>query len=160
MTKSEIHQRFIAQVQAELDAISDAAKKTFATATNEAHRAESKYDTFQLESSFLSRGLSMRVAELTSMLTALQGLPIYELSKESAVQGSALVRLQTQDGKTLAIFLGAEAGGETLQADGEEICMLSASSPLGQAVYGKRVGEHVVVKTGQTQRTYTVLSVA
>lgn len=160
MTKTEIHQRFITQVQAELDAISDAAKRTFATATNEAHRAESKYDTFQLESSFLSRGLSKRVEELTRMLTDLQGLPIYELNNESTVQDSALVRLRAQDGKILTIFLTAEAGGETLQADGEEICMLSASSPLGQAVYGKRVGERVVVRSGKAERSYTVLSVA
>ena len=48
MTKKVIHQRFIDHLTAELESITAVAKKTFATATSEEHRAEHKYDTLSL----------------------------------------------------------------------------------------------------------------
>jgi hypothetical protein len=50
MTKKDIHQRFVDQLARELESIAAAARKSFATATNEEHHAEGKYDTFKLES--------------------------------------------------------------------------------------------------------------
>ena len=160
MQKKEIHQQLIAKVTTELEAITEAAKKSFATATSEEHRAESKYDTFKLESSFLSRGLAKRVEELTRALESLHAIPLFEFGKDSPVQESALVRLQARDGKTLALFLGSDVGGETITVDGEEISIISANSPLGRAVSGKRTGETFTFQIGKATNTFTVLSVA
>jgi len=160
MTKKDIHRRLIEQVQKELDAITVSAKKSFAAATSDEHRAESKYDTFKLESSFLSRGLAKRVEELTIALTSLQALPLVKLGAKSPVQPSALVRLRDGDGKTLALFLGSDAGGETIRVNGEEISVVSAGSPLGQAVLDKHVGDTFAIKIGKFAHTFTVLSVA
>ena len=159
MTKQEIHRLLIAQVQHELESITAAAKKSFATATSEEHRAEGKYDTFKLESSFLSRGLAKRVEELTRALDSLQQDPLPALKAISPAQLGALVRLRAEDGTTRALFLGADAGGESITVDGEEITIVTARSPLGAAVLGKHIAEAFDFKIGAVTHNLMVVSV-
>jgi transcription elongation GreA/GreB family factor len=159
MTKQDIHQRFIDQLGAELESITAAARSSFATATSDEHRAENKYDTFKLESSFLARGQAKRVEEVTHALECLQMLPLKELNDTSPIQLSALVRLKADDGERRTLFFGYAAGGESITVDGEEITMVTSSSPLGQALLGKTVGDSFSLKMGPTTHTFTVVSV-
>lgn len=159
MTKTEIHDRFIRQLTSELEAITAAAKKSFATATDDEHRAESKYDTFKLESAFLARGQAKRVAELTQALESLRLLPLKALAAGSPIQLGALVRLKSADGTARTLLFGSAAGGETLVVDGEEITIVTAGSPLGQAVLGKTAGEKLRFNTGGAPQALTVLAV-
>jgi transcription elongation GreA/GreB family factor len=159
MNKKDIHRRLVEQAQQELEAITVSAKSSFAAATSEQHRAEGKYDTFKLESSFLSRGLAKRVAELTNALEALQAIPLPKLAPNSPVQVGALVRLKCDDGTPLVLFLGTDAGGETIIVGRKEINVVSSGSPLGQAVLNKRVGDTFKIMTGKATHTFTVLSV-
>ena len=144
---------------AELESITVAAKASFATATSDEHRAENKYDTFKLESSFLARGQAKRVEELTSALESLQMLPLQELHNASPIQLGALIRLKAEDGAISVLLFGYAAGGETVLADGEEVVIVTSRSPLGQAVLGKIVGDTFEFKMGNDRHTFTVLSV-
>ena len=159
MTKKDIHRRFIDQLATELAAITAAAKKSFATATDEEHHAEGKYDTFKLESSYLARGQAKRVEELTRALDSLRMLPLQKLHDASPIQLGALVRLQRDTGETRALFFGSAAGGEKIVADGEEIMLVTSRSPLGQAVLGKTAGDAFEMKIGADTFKYTVTSV-
>ncbi len=159
MTKEEIHRRFIDELSRELESITAAAKNSVAMATSEAHRAESKYDTFSLESSYLARGQAMRIEELRNALEQLQALPLKALSAASPVQLGALVRLEAGDGKKRTLFFGPAAGGEQISADGEEIVIMTARAPLGQALLGKTVGATFEIKIGKATHTFTVVSV-
>ena len=159
MTKREIHQRFVDRLTSELQAITVAAKGSFATATNAEHAAESKYDTFKLESSYLARGQAKRVEELTYALECLQTQPLKELDNTSLVQLGAVVRLEAGDGQKRALFFCSAAGGETISAGGEEIVIITVGSPLGQAVLGKTVGDTCDVRMGSTTRSFVVVSV-
>jgi transcription elongation GreA/GreB family factor len=147
------------QLAAELESITAVAKKTFATATSEAHRADNKYDTFKLEASFLSRGLAKRVEELTSALDSLQMLPLKKLQGSSPIQLGALIRLKSGDGEQRALLLGSAAGGETTLVDGEEITIVTSGSPLGHAVLGKVVGDTFELRIGPDTRVFEVVSV-
>ena len=144
---------------AELESITVAAKASFATATSDEHRAENKYDTFRLESSFLARGQAKRVEELTSALESLQMLPLQELHNTSPIQLGALIRLRAEDGAVRVLLFGFAAGGETILADGEEVVIVTSRSPLGQAVLGKTVGDTFEFKMGNASHTFAVLSV-
>ena len=159
LSKKDIHRRFMNQITTELETITAAAKQSFATATNEEHHAEHRYDTFKLESSFLARGQAKRVEELTSALESLQMLPLKALRDTSPIQLGALILLKAEDGKTRALFFGSAAGGETITVDGEEITIVTSGSPLGQAVLGKTVGDTFDLKIGSATHTFTVLSV-
>ena len=159
MTKKDVHQRFIEKLTAELESITAAAKNSISTATSEAHRSESKYDTFSLESSYLARGQAKRVEELTFALDRLQSLLLKELNSTSPIQHSALIRLETGDGKKRTLYFCPGGGGEQVTVDAEEICIVTAQSPLGKAVLGKTVGASFDVKIGHATHTYTVVSV-
>lgn len=159
MTKKDIHQRFIARITSELESITAAARTTFDTATNDEHRAESKYDTFKLESSFLARGQAKRVEELTSALESFRMLPLKKLRNTSLIQLGALVRLKAAAGETRTLLFGSAAGGETIIVDDEEITVVTSGSPLGQAVLGKTSGDTFDMKIGNAFHTYRVESV-
>ena len=159
MTKEDIHRRFLEQLSEELESIRAAAKKAFDTATSGEHRAESKYDTFSLESSYLARGQAKRVDELSDALERLQMLPLVALGDAAPIQLGALVRLEANDGEKRTLFFGPAAGGEEITVDGEEVTIVTSSSPLGQAVLGKKVGDSFEIKMGIDAQTFTVRSV-
>ena len=159
MTKKVIHQRFIDHLTAELESITAVAKKTFATATSEEHRAEHKYDTFKLESSFLARGQAKRVEALASALDSLQMLPLKKLNSASPIQLGALVRLESGDGEMRVLYFGFAAGGETAVVGGVEITMITSRSPLGMAMLGKVVGDSFEINRGSAVQTFVVRSV-
>ncbi len=159
MTKKEIHQQFVDQLTCELETITAAARSTFATATDEEHHAEGKYDTFSLESSYLARGQAKRVEELKLSLERLQMLPLKAMDETTPIQLGALVRLEAASGETRTLFFGPAGGGETITVDGEQIMILTASSPLGRAIVGKTSGYAFdIILAGQEQH-FTVASV-
>lgn len=160
ISKKEIHQRFIDQLTKELEAITASAKGSFASATDDAHRAEHKYDTFKLEESFLARGQAKRVAELSEALESLRVLPVVDLPKKSPVCLGALIRLKSQNGTTSTLLFGSAAGGETLMADGKEITIVTAQSPLGQSLLGKKSGETFEMKIGASLQTFKIMSIS
>jgi len=160
MTKQDIHQQFIRQLENELDAITSAAKSSFSTATSEAHHAEGKYDTFSLETSYLARGQARRVEELRQALERLQQLPLRGLAGADPVQLSALVRLQGANGEKRVLFFGSAGGGERIQVNGEDIVIVTSQSPLGRAVLGKTAGEQFTISLAGSIQVFTIMSVA
>jgi transcription elongation GreA/GreB family factor len=159
VTKKEIHQCYVDQISEELEFLSDVAKKSLDSATNDEHRAKSKYETFSLESSYLARGQAKRVAELTDALDRFQMLPLKDLNDNSPIQLSALIRLERSDGERRILFLGPAAGGEKITTDGEEIIIITSQSPMGQAVLGRTVGDTFNLKMGPDTHTFAVMSV-
>ena len=159
MTKNDVHRRFIEKLTQELESITSAAKNSISMATNEAHRSESKYDTFSLESSYLARGQAMRVEELKFALDRLQSLPLKEITRTSPIQHGALVRLESSDGKKRLLYFCPGGGGEQVTVDGEEVCIVTAQSPLGKAVLGKTAGATFELRIGQATQTFLVSSV-
>ena len=159
MIKAEIHRMFVEKLELELESIVAAAKATFATATDEAHHAESKYDTFSLESSYLARGQAKRVAEVSDALERVQMLPLKEFGESDPILLGALIRLEDDSGEKLMLFFGPAAGGETVAAGGEEVMMITSASPMGQALINKRVGDSFELAIGYKTRRLTVVSV-
>ena len=159
MTKNEIHRCFVDRLSSELEALTAAAKNSASMATSEAHRAESKYDTFSLEASYIARGQAQRVEELTFALQRLQSLPLSALNASAPIRLGALVRLASGDGAKRVLFFGPAAGGEKISADGGEVVIVTARSPLGLALLGKTAGDTFDFKIGKASHTYTVMSV-
>jgi transcription elongation GreA/GreB family factor len=159
MTKQELHQEFIIKLQAELDAITAAAKGTISTATSDAHHAEGKYDTFSLESSYLARGQAKRVEELRLAVERLEMLPLKSFDATKPIVLSAWVKLSAGNGETRSIFLGPAAGGESVMDGTERVMMLTSQSPLGQCLLGKHQGESFNIKLGPLEQTFTITSV-
>ena len=130
MTKKDVHQRFVEKLSAELESITAAVKNSISMATDEAHRAESKYDTFSLESSYLARGQAQRVEELRFALDRLHAISVKELTRESAIQHGSLVRLESDAGNARTLYFCPGGGGEQVQAQMPSATPLSVNEVL------------------------------
>ena len=159
MTKKDVHQRFVEKLSAELEALTAAAKNSISMATDEAHHAESKYDTFSLESSYLARGQAQRVEELRVALDRLHAISVKELTRDSAIQHGSLVQLESDAGNVRTLYFCPGGGGEQVTVDGVEVCIVTAASPLGKAVLGKRLGETLEIKIGRDTQTFRIKDV-
>lgn len=159
MTKLTIFKTLLQQLQHELDTITAAARRSFSTATSSAHHAEGKYDTFSLETSYLARGQAKRVEEIRVALEKLHAMPLKTLGPDEPVQLSALVQLGSHDGQKRRYFFGAAGGGETVKIDSEEIVVVTAKSPLGRAMLGHTVGQHVTITLAGQQQTFTIITI-
>ena len=86
-------------------------------------------------------------------------LQLRQLHDTSPIQLGALVRLVSSDGEKRTLFFGPAAGGEQISADGEEIVIVTAVSPLGRALLGKMAGDTFDIKIGNSTQTLRVVSV-
>ena len=159
MTKQQIHQLFIDRLATELESIIAATKDSIAVASSGEHRAESKYDTFSLESSYLARGQSMRVEELTLALASLRALRMDSYPAKAPTGHGALVRLKERGGATQTMLVAPAAGGAEITADGEAVFLVTPVSPLGRAVWGRKKGDTFDLKMGRDVKAFTVVSV-
>ena len=143
MDKAEVHRRFVALIETELDAARDSALRSFETATDSEHQARSKYETFSLETSYLARGQAQRVEELAATLESLHRLPLRPFSGTDPVAPGALVGLGGEGADERWVFLSPMGGGEEIDQDGKTVMLVTPGSPLGRAVTGRRTGERV-----------------
>jgi transcription elongation GreA/GreB family factor len=53
-------------------------------------------------------------------------------------------------------FIGPAAGGMEIRHEGREVVVITPSSPMGQKLVGKRVGDVVAIRTGVTAKVVGV----
>lgn len=152
MKKSEILRQIIAALEAELNALTRAANDAFAAATDPDSKAENKYDTRNLEASYVARGQAKRVVELQEAVHAFEALPVK--ASEVGAMG-ALMRLEAPEGVT-HYFLGPAAGGTETTHEGMEVVVITLASPLGQKLAGRKEGESIPLRPGVTARVAAV----
>ena len=158
-TKSEIHQKFVEKLEGELASITQAAKNTYATATDEEHQAEHKYDTFSLESSYLARGQAKRVDELTLAVDSLRTLSLSEYGDETPVDLGALVDVSDATGNMRHLFLCPAGGGEQLETDVGTVTMVTPDAPIGKILLGRKKGDRVILDLGREKQELTLINV-
>ena len=111
-------------------------------ATNEESRARSKYDTHSQEAAYLAEGQARIAADIEASLAAYTALPLPAFHASDPIALGALVEVEAA-GRRTWYFLGPRAGGLELQSEGRAILVLTAQSPLGRELLGKRVGDEV-----------------
>lgn len=126
------HERAIA-------ALADAAEG----ATGEDTRAESKYDTRGLESSYLAAGQAEQADELAREAARLEAFEFRDFDLEDPIGPGALVETD-RDGEPAWFLLAPAGGGITLETDdGETVTVLGPSAPLRAILEGKTTGDTV-----------------
>lgn len=148
MSKERIHNLIVTTLSTELDSIMRAAKDAFAAATDPDSKAENKYDTRTLEASYVARGQAQRAAELQEALLHFKALSGRHFSEQDAIALGALVRLESAQGPR-HYFVGPAAGGTEVKEGQQEVLIITPSSPMGQKLLGKRVGDTITLLAGQ-----------
>jgi transcription elongation GreA/GreB family factor len=145
-TKKLIHQLIIERLTADLAVLSEAAKTAHEAATHEENIPDNKYDTLSLEASYVAQGQANRAQELRWALHAYQTLTLQDFADDAPIRLTALVTLEAEDGETKTVFIGPVEGGLRLKiGSAEEVMVITAASPLGVDLIGKRTGDVVTI---------------
>ncbi len=158
MNKKALIHYITRQISDELLAITSAAKSTYDVAINEDNKPENKYDTRALEASYLAGAQAKRVADMKEVLAIFENLPIREFTNQSSIERTALVEVCHND-KVSFVLIMPKGGGQSVVFEGQPVQVITAESPLGKALMGRKAGDEVEVRTGSVLREYEILSI-
>ncbi len=156
--KAAIRSRILAALRAELDGFTRAAKAAQSAATDPDSKAENKYDTRNLEASYLARGVAFRVAETETALAEWEAMPPQDFSAMLPVAVGALVLLEASQGP-VGYFMGPGGGGTGVVFEGLEITVITPASPLGKQLMKRREGEVFFLETGSRKEQAVISEV-
>ena len=152
MNKRAIVAKIVACLVAELKSYAQSARAAHADATDDQSKAENKYDTRGLESSYLARGQSRQAAETEVARQLFESLELHDFGPATPIEVGALVELEADsgDGERSFYIIGPRAGGTEIAHAKKSILVITPESPLGREMVGKRQGERlrVVIKEG------------
>ena len=142
MDKRLLVQKVVAKLEETLIRLADAARVSAADATDEHNRAENKYDTRATEASYLAAGQGRKALETVQAREAFAALELRDLAPGEPIAPGALVETEEAGGHAW-YFLGPSAGGTEVEHDGQEVLVITPSSPLGRELTGKRAGDRL-----------------
>lgn len=140
--KSALLQNIRKELKASLERLAKAAMDAHAAATDPDSKAESKYDTRNLEASYLAAGQARQVDELAEAVRVFETFTLPDFTMDEPIAMGALVEADMR-GETSILLLVPAAGGMVLDVDGQEITLLTPASRLYQSLLGKRVGDFI-----------------
>jgi transcription elongation GreA/GreB family factor len=142
MMKARLLEQIREELRARLLRLSKAAAEAHAAATDAGSKAESKYDTRNLEASYLATGQARMVEELAESLRLFETFELRAYAPNDAIAMGALVKTKVS-GHEAWFLLAPCAGGLEINCSGSEVTILSPASPLFQQLDGKHIGERV-----------------
>ena len=157
--KERIVRLIVEQLNANLSILLNAAKSAHEVATHEENIADNKYDTLSLEASYLAQGQANRAQEIRFAIDAYHSLSLRQFDDDSAIAVTALVILEAEDGSPMTVFLGPHAGGLRVEENGREVIVITPSSPLGQGLLGKGLGDTVELRVDDAKRELEIVEV-
>ena len=131
-----------AQLKASLERLAKAAMETHAAATDPDSKAESKYDTRNLEASYLAAGQARQVDDLAEAARVFETITLPDFAADDAIAMGALVEAD-MGGEISLLLLVPAAGGMIVEMDGQEITLLAPASRVYQCLLGKRAGDFI-----------------
>ncbi len=158
INKQEILDAIVNKLQGELISLVEVAKSTHAAATHEESRAEDKHDTLAIEASYLAGAQANRVAELEPLIMMYKFLNLRQFQSNDAIGPSALVELQSLQTRSF-YFLVAKGGGLSVIIHGKTVHVITASTPLGEALVGQKKGDTIEVEAVKSLKEYNIINV-
>jgi hypothetical protein len=138
--KSRLLEHIRTELRTRLDRLTKAAYEAHAAATDPGSKAESKYDTRNLEASYLAVGQSRQVEELAEAVRIFDALELPDFQPQDAVEAGALVETRLH-GETAHFLLVPSSGGLEISCDGKEVTLLTPDSALYRKLAGLVVGD-------------------
>lgn len=156
--KRKLIQKIIAELAGGLDLYAKAARAAHAEATHESSKAENKYDTRGLEASYLARGQSKQAAETAQAIEEFERLVPRTFTAADEIDVGAFVELKAKSSRAF-YFIGPRGGGTEVTHDGEEVLVITPSSPLGQQIVGRKEGDKVKLHIAGSSSEFRIAAV-
>jgi transcription elongation GreA/GreB family factor len=157
--KKELLQRFEAIILEMQKVLTQAALAAHAAATHSESKAEDQYDTRGLEASYLAGAQSRRALELEQILNSYRFIDVKSFGPQSPIAATALVELRADNGNCSTYLLMPTGGGMSVDWHGKKVQTITAQSPLGSALVGRKVGDEVSVSVAGIIRDFEIASV-
>jgi hypothetical protein len=138
--KEQILRGILDRLTAEFEADHATSKMTRAASNDAETKSEGKYDTRSTEENYLADGLAKKAFAAAQSAKAYRDLPAENFGPEQPIDLGALVELSF-DGERAWFFLGPAAGGIEIECEGQLVTVITRGSPLGDQIYGKKVGD-------------------
>lgn len=145
-----------ARLAARYEALVASQKSAQMGATHGESKQEHAKDMRAVEQQYLARGLAERAETLRDAVAALAALEARDFGQDEPVHAGALVGLRDEDDRELVYLLAPAGGGETLDASGLRITVVTPQSPLGASLLGAHVGDDLEIEIGAKRRGVVV----
>ncbi|MCC7300507.1 MAG: GreA/GreB family elongation factor [Verrucomicrobia bacterium] len=155
MNKPALLRVIIAELEADLRRQQAANQQASAGATDGEARAETKWDTCGLESSYLARGHALQFKALASDLEDLRTFMIPVFSGLPVGIG-ALIETELDKEKMICFLLPC-AGGTEVSFEGQNVSVITPASPIGAALMDKKQGDRFSFRAGSIGKILSVL---
>lgn len=100
----------------------------------------------------------LRAQELKRWILSLDLMPSRIYGPEEPIIPSSLVELKIESTRSFC-FLVTHGGGQVLSLDGVPVQVVTAQSPLGESLLGKKSGDHFsITSRSGTERRYEIVS--
>jgi transcription elongation GreA/GreB family factor len=160
MDKSALRQAILALLEAELALQTAAANASRSEATDADSRAEGKYDMRAQSAAYLAAGQARFATEISEAIAAYHSLKLPEIGAGGAIVIGAVVGLQAGRGERSMFFLGPARGGLDVECDGTAVTVITAASPIGRQLIGKKLGDTVDIPGREGPVSHTIAVVA
>ncbi|MGC9401036.1 GreA/GreB family elongation factor [Vibrio genomosp. F10 str. 9ZC157] len=158
MNKLELKQIILISLNEKWEIAKSATQRAIDAATDEETVPEHKYDTLALEASYLAHGQALRVQECKKEIQQFESMVFHDLKDEKVALGS-YVTLLYDDDKTKHLFMGPCSGGVTVNWQDRIVSVITPLAPLGKAMLGKKLGEEVELKVGDSVYNYEIIDI-
>jgi len=146
MNKPMILKALLAELEEELRRLMAANEQASAGATDSEARAETKWDTCGLESSYLARGHAQQFQALVADVENLRAFTAPDFSGRPIGVG-ALAEVE-MGGEAMLFFLLHCGGGIDLTVEDREVTVITPESPVGTALLDKQPGDSFSFRAG------------
>jgi len=140
MDKAEAIAAVVAELEIQLERMTAAARDAGSAASDPENKAENKYDTRGLESSYLAAGQAEQAESLATAVSQFAPANFPEFTTGSAIAPGALVEVELA-GSLEAFLLAPAGGGLVVEIDGTELTVLTPDAPLRGQLIGLCEGD-------------------
>ncbi len=150
--KGRILESIRTQLKTEIDAMLQAARAAHEAATHEESKAEDSHDTQSIEAGYLAGAQAQRAIDAQAVLELFSRMESRPYKADEPAGAGALVELESEDGKISVYLLASLGGGLNVRCDGTLVQVVTALSPLGEELFGRRSGESFEIdQRGETR---------
>jgi transcription elongation GreA/GreB family factor len=158
MDKAALLNAIVAALATELALQSEAAEDAHKEATNDESRAEDRYDMRGQLAAYLAAGQAKLADEVATAINAFRNLTLRAFMPGEPAAVGAVVHLEARGAKSV-YFLGPTHGGLEVSINGNDVMVVTPSSPLGRSLMGRKIGERVALPQGARTVEHTITAV-
>ncbi|MFA6352924.1 MAG: GreA/GreB family elongation factor [Candidatus Paceibacterota bacterium] len=157
MDKSEIIKKIISELEKRLEPLDEEIKDNHEFAIKAPGAMESHSDTSKFQFSRLAANLQSDYDKISESIKLLKKIDINK--KSNRIEEGSIIKIKEGD-KILFNILLPSVGGGIIVSDGDiQITSISASSPLGKELIGKKEEDEVEIKLPSGIKSFTILEI-